>query len=277
MTKSDLYALIDDIVKVSPAATNTTKLQGKNHRILLKTLVDFAMAGAGAGDFAFDWQTPSNAFGGYYNNETTFKAGMVKFLHRDTGPSSSLSADNATRERGADPDVTLHYNVTPGSFPIQTLAVGVDYFTNPTTLNGTSNAATAANTDTVFQLTAVDQKGNSTTSQTEVKYYDRRFAFASSANLFTQTDAQLSNLIRTKNSELGKDRVLNASVTCNNEDLYVAYPLNFGQGTFTLNTFLDNSFTYKVFKYTNSQGYTSDYLLYKSGNTLFGSYSIQVQ
>ncbi|RZK39424.1 MAG: hypothetical protein EOO61_07190 [Hymenobacter sp.] len=248
-----------------------------SHRQLLKAFIDYVDQGGSAGDFPFPWTLPSNAFGGYYNNETTFKAGMIKFLHRETGPSSSLSADNTVRERGADPTVNLHYSVSAGSYPIASIDVGNDHFTNPTALSGTSTSATPANTDTNFQLVAYDQQGNGSSSQTTVAYYDRRFAVASSANLFGMSDAQVSLVFQPVQGELGKDRYLNASVTCNNQDLYVAYPLDFGQGKMVLNSFPDNSFAYKIFKYTNSKGYASDYLLYKSGNTLFGDYSIQVQ
>lgn len=280
MTTQDLYALIEDVIKVNPDATDATKLQGTRHRLLLKTLVDYvASVAGGSGDFPFDWTTPSNAFGGYSNSETTFKAGMNKFLHRDQPPAiTSFYAENSVRERGADRAVTLHYAVQKTSYNIAKLIVGDTIYTTPTVLAGSVVTATDANTDTVFTCQVTDTANNVVQATTGVAYRDKRISFTSSVDLLTASDATVSSTVRDAGGDLSPDRFFTTVVACTNSKVYVAYPVTYNvAGKIILNDFEDNSFIKRIFSHTNNSGFTQDYILYVSENNLFGNNKVEIK
>jgi hypothetical protein len=281
MTNQDLYELIDDVIKVHPDATDTDKLQGKEHRKLLKALVDYVVSVAGgSGDFPFDWATPSNAFNGYHNSETTFKAGMNKFLHRDTPPViTAFYAVNAVRERGADRAVTLGYGVSAGNSAITRITVDETIYNNPTVYNGSTSTSTDPNTDTVFAMSVKDAQNNVVNATTSVVYRDKRVAFTSSADLLTAPESAVINEVVNAAGELSDNRyITDSSVDCSGTKLYIAYPASFGNADkLILNDFEDNSFKKRTFNYTNAQGFISEYILYISENKLFGKNKISVK
>ena len=280
MSIQDLYDLIEDVIKVHPDANDTAKLQGTRHRLLLKTLVDYVASVAGGdGEFPFDWTTPSNAFNGYSNGETTFKAGMVKFLHRDTPPViTSFYADGNVRERGADRAVTLHYSVRKNGFNISKLIVDDTIYTNPTVLTGSVVTATTANTNTVFTMSAKDTAGNVVTATTGVAYQDKRVAFTSAVDLLTASDATVSSIVRDAGGNLSTDRYFTTVVPCTNSKVYVAYPITYAEATkIILNDFEDNSFKKRIFRHSNNSGFAQDYILYVSENNLFGDNKVEIK
>ncbi|WP_046245025.1 hypothetical protein [Hymenobacter terrenus] len=288
ITRQDLNELILDIIKVHPDANDATKLQGKRHRALLNAILDYVDArggsGAGDGEFAFDWTVPSNAFGNYSNNETTFASGMWKFLHRDTPPTASLTASNARRQKGSNPAVTLSWDVRQGSS--QLVANVVNGSNQPTPIQRFGSLVTTApgNVDKSFALQVTDARGLQAIATALVQY--RQLGFIVPGTLVggykgASATAVSENLQFEGAVGLLDNRFMNASVTCEGQPIVIAFPASMLTGgtqpTIVVNTLIDNSFTMIIFPFTNSDGFVEDYALLVGGNDLFGTYTVQVQ
>jgi hypothetical protein len=290
LSRADLNTLIEDIIKVHPDATDTDKLQGKRHRVLLKTILDYVDSAGGAvggGDFPFDWTVPSNAFGGYFNAETTFSKGMWKFLHRDQPPTAAMSATNPRRPKGSSGATTLSWSINPGNAPLTTLRVAGINIT-PVTRQGTLDVSSGVNQDTTFPLYVQDALGQVATASAAVVFRSPGFLFTSNQDLFNATDATISQLLSgIAPNGLLDNRNMSAQLNPNLEKLYVAFPAAMdpgsGDATIVVNTLVDNSFRKRAFQFTNTNtfqgdpaGFTEGFVLYCGSNTLMGAYNVGV-
>ena len=277
MTQQDLYTLIDEIVKVNPAATDTTKLQGSQHRKLLKFIIDFIVAnGGGATSLDYDWSKPSERFNGYYSNDQDFLTGFYKFMHPNQPPNGSLTAVNAVRQRGSSNSVTLNYVVQPGSGAITSIKInGVSVPISP--LSGTFSTTTPANTDQTFTMLVTDANGLTKSVQAFVHYRSKQFIFPYAFDLAGYSDAQLSDILNSSSGPLVDTRFQSVKLDPDNEILYVAYETSLGAGAIFTNNIQDTSFNARSFSYTNTDGYVEEYFLYQGDNYLTGNYKVEVK
>ena len=277
MTQQDLYTLIDEIVKVNPAATDTTKLQGARHRELLKYIVDFITAnGGGSTPLSYDWSKPSERFGNYSSNDQDFITGFYKFMHPSKPPQAALSAVNPVRERGSSTAVTLNYATAPGSAAITSIVVnGVSL--SPTQLSGTRSATTSPNTNTQYNMSVLDANGLGATATATVLYQSRFFIFTSSQVLSGLNNEMLSDTLNSVQGELTDSRYQSKDVNANGEYIYIAFSNAMGSNpTISINRIQDTSFDTKLFNYTNSQGFVEEFNLYSGENLLYGAYNVAV-
>lgn len=282
MTKQDYYNMIDDIIKVSPLATDVDKLQGTRHRILLKAMIDLVYtaisAQAETGDFPFDWTIPSNAFNGYYNSETTFKKGMFKFLHRDVGPRAAMTASNSIREKGSSTATTLTYNIAQGTANVTAYDINGQTFGNPGPLSGTYNVTTPTNVDTSYLLSVVDAVGMTSRANATVSWLNKMYVFTDPNDYSTSSVSVLDAVLNSTRGQLTTSKNSSNTLNASQSIIYIAYPASFESSTpvtIKVNGIQDTSFTGRTFNHTNQFGYVESYKIYQGSNVLSGQYLVE--
>ncbi|TDN38617.1 hypothetical protein E4631_24005 [Hymenobacter sp. UV11] len=194
MTKADLYALIDQYIKVNPLVVSIDKTRGTDVRELLKSMLDFTEQNTGA---AFNGERPITApipgLQGITLHGTTEKDvlhNLLLQLYPALPPLAAMSVANPVRERGDASAVGFNWTATPQSNPITTIKV------NGKAVKATGNQQSGSGSlpaDALVPFTIVVSDGTlSASAGASVNYYPARF-FGPSANDRDHMVAALTN------------------------------------------------------------------------------------
>ncbi|KUG07413.1 hypothetical protein [Solirubrum puertoriconensis] len=193
---------------------------------------------------------------------------VVEFLDKaffvDVPPSASLTAQNAVREFGASTLVTLNYSFQANTNPVLSVTVnGVSKPLTPTA--GAQEANTAPNTDTTFSMT-VTTESESISAQAQVAYRHLRFWFTSAEDVLSKPEDELSSILNGPvNKEFSSGRQQSREFSPANEYIYFAYLDDYGDASFEVGGLPNTAYQLRSFDYTNSQGYSTKFRLYRSG------------
>ncbi|WP_053405007.1 hypothetical protein [Persicobacter sp. CCB-QB2] len=176
--------------------------------------------------------------------------------------------------------ITLNWSVTKGSLNITNILVAGESIP-PTGGNqsGTKPVNAPANTSTSYSITVTDEQGQQDTKSTTVSFRHRRFFFADSDDLQAMSDTEISNRMNASHlsrSELATNRLKSYSQPCADEYFYYAYPAAWAKATFRVNGLINNAVIEKEFQYTNQNGHTETYYLYRSFGKNSSTLSIEV-
>ena len=273
MTKAQLYALIDQIIKVNPLVTDTTKTRGADERSLLKNILDYAEAGA---DIPFNGErtitAPIPGLQGktlHGSTEKTVLRNLLNELYIDVAPTASISLSNAVRELG-DPSAILYtWSVASQTNPITGIVVnGVNI---PVTgLTQTGSGTKPANTAS-FNVTATDGTlyGGASASPS---YLPARF-FGASAKTLAEMVTALTDGNPINYAPLGLAKQLASDKNVNNnydctggKYIYVLYAAAYGNPALVrsgVNTF--SAYTITDVTVTDIFGIDRDYKLLSTG------------
>lgn len=230
-----------------------------------------------AGLPSFDWNRMITAPGSFYGitvGGTNLVAGLERLLFVSEAPEASLSASNPNREFGSSNLVTLSYSTQAKTNPITTIIVNDSRVTAG---SGTVAALTPNNVSTTFTMSVTD--GNLTTNKSaQVRYFNNRFWFTSPSSLLASSDAQLSSLLQAQSSkEFSENRAQTRTFTPALSYIVFVWAKDYGDApSFKVNGLNNTDWNKKEFTYTNSFGYTEDYVLFESGNKADGETSIIV-
>jgi hypothetical protein len=221
VTKAELYALIEQYIKVNPLVVNSDKTRGADVRELLKNMLDFTEQNTGA---AFNGERPVTApipgLQGVTLHGSTEKDvlhNLLLYLYPDQPPLATMSVTNPVRERGDSSSVAFNWTATPQSNPITNIKV------NGSAVPATGKAQAGSGTvpyDALIPFTIVVSDGTrSANAGASVSYSPARF-FGPSANnrdqmvaaLTTGTSIDYAGLGLHK--ELANDYLINTTSDC---------------------------------------------------------------
>lgn len=202
-----------------------------------------------------------------------------KLLVRAYAPTSSISADNPVRQKGASTAVTLNFSVGRRTNAIATVVVAGQAQLNPDgspKLAGSVGANTAVNTNTDFSVTATDSNNQSSSATTGVRYTSKRFWGGFGTDPATMSNTELSAALRAlAGQELEASRQQVRGTTLNNQYPVFAWVATAGVGSYTVNGLPNNAFQGRTFPFTNSDGFTEDFRI-EWGSKDTGSFTIGV-
>jgi hypothetical protein len=179
VTKAEIYALVDQYVKVNPLTISADKTRGTDMRALLKDILDFAEQGNSA-VVPFNGERPITAPIPGLQGTTLHGATEKEVLHNLLAslypaqpPQASMNVTNPTRERGDMSAITYNWSATPQTNPITTIRV------NGTAVVATGKAQSGNGTvpaggQTSFSITVQDGTLSASASAS-VGYYPARF------------------------------------------------------------------------------------------------------
>lgn len=245
---------------------------------------------------------------------TTVTEFLENYFFPAVAPSASLSGGDS-REIGSSTAVTLSWTATKNTNAITainlasvssgaTITAGAGHtqnsaadisVTTPTgnTQSGSNSATTGTNTNATYTLT-VTAGALSSTSSTSVNYYNRIYYGTSSVDS-SISDAQIRALTY---SPLSSSRAVSSTDFGSSNYVYFAWPASFEgaspichstgpaptytatAGT-TTNCFKDGannnvtSFILETRTFTNASGYSSTYNIYRSRNSVGGTFQVQ--
>jgi hypothetical protein len=199
-----------------------------------------------------------------------------KLLKQDQAPAASLTASNPQRQPGASPTVSLFYEVSARTHPLQSITLAGQNIPL-TQLSGVVQTATAFNTDTTFPLVATDTDGVQTQRTASVRYQPLRFWFVSAVDPLSLSDAGLSALVRSQlGQEYSSDRTQSRTFQASGQYLCFAWVASAGAGSFKVNGLLNNAFQGRDFQFTNSESYTQTFRVSRSAQLLTGTFTADV-
>lgn len=216
--------------------------------------------------------------------KTTLTDTMEALLFPPEVPIAALSiVGGNTREMGATTSVTLSYTATKKTYGLTTInvdgslitpntSVDQDSDTNGNSQTGTKAGTAAANIDTIFNMSVVDNQGNTGTSSATLQYRNKRFWFVTDQDLTAMTDSAISAVINgltSSNYEFdGGNRQMTKTLSPSGQYIYMVWLQSYG-GTpddFVVNQLANNDWTTKDFAYQNVNGYSATFRLAKSNN-----------
>jgi hypothetical protein len=259
--------------------------EGVNMQALLSDIEDRLAAleanpGGGGGPFTIAGITEQEGgFAGVSDFTGTSEQFWRKFLVRAYAPTTSISADNPVRQKGASTAVTLNYSVGKRTYPLASVVVAGQAQLNPdgsVKLAGSVGTNTAPNTNTDFSVTATDSNNQSSSSTTGVRYTSKRFWGGFGTDPATMSNSELSAALRAlAGQELEASRQQSRSLTVNNQYPVFAWVATAGTGSYTVNGLPNNAFQGRTFPFTNSDGFTEDFRL-EWGSKDTGTFNIGV-
>lgn len=289
----------DVLINISGASSGTSEnhvLTYTNGEITLKP----SSSSGGTTDFNTDRITtrsgiPEVCVGG----DCTINNFLEEYFFPAVGPTSSLSiatgGDNrefgdtsvgnlsysATRETHEiclieiDDDADGTYNNIIVSTPISVSCSGTIPYTYPFNC---ANVTGSTSTSVSFGVNVETVCGESDSSSTSITWKNKKFTFKSST---LYTDDSIETLLTSGELSTSKSKTLN-NESFNNQFFYYVYPEIFGIPTFKVNGLQNNAWgsesnnTLYKFNYTNSQNYTTRYIVARSDNRITGTFNIEI-
>ena len=115
-----------------------------------------------------------------------------------------------------------------------------------------------------YTLTAGDGT-NITSANTTVSFQNKRFWGTNASTSVVDND------IKAMTQEFATSRNKSFTINGNGQYIYYCYPATFGIATFTVNGLLSTAWTLTVQTFTNAQGYSSSYNVYRTNTVQFGT------
>jgi hypothetical protein len=178
---------------------------------------------------------------------------------------NSLELSVVKAEKGAiitNPILTWSLNKTPTTFTLDGVSILGE--TSPYTIIGDFT------TNKTWNLSASDGKTTSNKS-ISLEFLNGKYYGISSSTTYDDV------LISTLTKVLAKDRMGNITVSAGvGEYIFFAIPSSFGTPTFTVGGFTGGFALVETLNYTNDEGHTEEYCIYKSDNDNLGSTTISI-
>lgn len=266
------------------------------------------MPSSASGDTVYLGTSPTTTrVGGLDANTDIYGCSITSILEDilvpSVSPSSSISlTDNSTKRQFGDTDTegNICWNVTKQTNNISDISLSTDgtgAYNCVILSNGSLSSSTGAtesytfdtncanppmgtnSTSVMYSVCAVSVSGESTTSNVNIKWMNKRFYFGDNT---LYTDDSIGSTLRNKQGNLSTSKSLNINVTLDNEFFYYSYPKSFGTPSFTVNGLQNNAWgnpstgTLYEFVYSNSNGYSNNYYVARSDNRITGNFSIVV-
>lgn len=289
----------DVLLNVSGASSGTTE----NH-VLTYTNGEITLKPSSASGTTTEFDTdrfttrsgiPEVCVGG----DCTINNFLEEYFFPAVGPSASLSIASGgdNREFGDTSVGNLSYSATREtheiclieidddgdgtcnniivSTPISSSCSGSIPYTYPfqcATVTGTTSSSVS------FGMNVETVCGESANSTTSISWRNKRFTIKSST---LYTDDSIETLLTGGELSTTKSKTLN-NESFNNEFFYYVYPEIFGNPTFKVNGLQNNAWgnesinTLYKFNYTNSQSYTTRYIVARSDNRITGTFNIEI-
>ncbi len=122
-----------------------------------------------------------------------------------------------------------------------------------------------------YTLKATDERSHTATKTTSINFYNGiYYGVGATENGFT------SNMIVKLNKSLQNTKAYDFTVTPNAQYIYYAVPSRLGTVTFKVGGFEGGFQPPETVSFTNSSGYTENYLVYRSTNKITGSTTVDV-
>jgi hypothetical protein len=209
------------------------------------------------------------------NNSDAATREYVFGLFSRVTPSVSFGNTVGTVEIGSTvTTVPLSWSISPTNTPVasQTLTPIGSISTN---LRATNITGTFTN-DTNWTLTVNDGTGlpgSTVTAQTSIAFRNYlSWGIASTTNL---SNSQIQNLHTNTAAGAGREfrtgKGKSVSISGNGQYIYFAYPSSFGAASFIVNGSPNTAWISNSVTYTNSSGNTSQFLIYRSTDLMFGA------
>lgn len=138
-------------------------------------------------------------------------------------------------------------------------------------LRSYTNAASYT-TSRSYNLTVTDGL-TTNTAATSVTFYSKEYWGASSQTASTITDAQIIAL----GGSFATSRGMTQTINPTGNYMFVCYPASWGAATFTVNGFLETSWTLVTRNFQNASGGIVSYNIYQHPQPNWGSFSVWVQ
>lgn len=204
-------------------------------------------------------------------------------------PTVSISG-GGTRLFGNNVGFTLSWSVTRRTQPITSITVNgtsipsivfnglaVDASTGVQT-----QAATIAtpNVNQTYPMNATTASEN-VPSSTSITFSHKRYFFGNNIDFLPYSDGATSTQVvlfdggATAEFAGGKAKGTFA-ITLAGQYFYYVYPTTFGAAAFTINGLANTDFSFKDFAFTNQNGFSTSFRMYRTNNLLNGTFNIAV-
>lgn len=215
---------------------------------------------------------------------TTVNQFLEGYFFPSVPPGASLTG-GGTRLFGNNAGVTLSYTATRNTLLINQITLdGVQIaLTNGgnTQAGSTGKTLTTPNTNQTFTLAVRDTNNVTTNATTQVVFSHKRFFYGDNQNLIGQSDANITTNVNLHEiggeSEFATSRVKSTfSVVLAGEFFYYVMPASFGTPTFTINGLSNTDFSSQAFSFTNSAGFVTVFVIWRTNNLLTGNFNFSV-
>ena len=186
----------------------------------------------------------------------------------------SFRATPSSAEIGAKVDVTLSWelNKAPQSVKISGDAVSATESGSKNIVNVEAPANYPSITSKTFRLQATDSEGTSV-SDTVYVYFHNAVYYGASAKPNSYNSDFITAL---SGKALRGSKLTSLSVDAGGNYVYYCLPTRYGTCSFTVNGFTGGFVLDGTVSFTNQFGYTENYYVYRSSNTLNGTIAITV-
>jgi len=205
------------------------------------------------------------------------------YFFPSVAPAASISG-GGTRMFGNNAIVNLSFTATRNTLPIQTITLdGVSVpVVDGNTQSGTSGKTlTTPNTNQTFTLLVTDTNGASDSASTTITFRHKRYYYGDNQNLIGQSDTDISNNVNLNETsgqaEFATSRVKSTfSVSLASQFFYYVIPASFGTPSFVINGLSNTDFSSQTFTFTNPNGYSESFVVWRTNNLLTGNFNFSV-
>jgi len=180
----------------------------------------------------------------------------------------SLSSDASTIELGITIDsinFSWAYNKTPFSQKFENIPLNVDL--------RAYNYTTAISSDKTFTLSAVPYEGGDTKTHSMLVQFLNGIYYGTSSST-TYNNALISSLVKELSNTKSRTITVDA---LSDQYIYYCIPSRLGTVAFKVGGFDGGFAQVSTISFTNINGYTEDYDVYRSDNIALGDTSVEIQ
>jgi len=245
-------------------------------------------AGSGVANFDSSRATTRSGIPAVNVGGSTVNQFLEGYFFPSVPPTVSMSG-GGTRQFGNNAGLTLNWTVTRRTNPLTSITVNgssVDptAFTglsqNSSVSSGTSATIAVPNTNQTYNMNATTSSENVPAS-TSVNFSHKRFFYGDNVNLIGDTDANITaNVLLHEvgsESEFSGTRVKSSfAKTLSSQFFYYVIPSSFGSPSFTINGLANTDFSSQSFTFTNSNGFATTFVIWRTNNLLTGNFTFSV-